>query len=166
MPYVSNFEEINLRTYVTHDGRPGIYLLSVEANKLVPVMLSRLITGIPYIKSGIERNHSCLKVLNNFNCNAANLLYHNTELCTNKADLDYWLTERHCLYMTENKKLYCYNIHHKEWNLNDVIASISRLNYKVRRLNLGKTKPDKKHFSKKVKVLLWGKELVSVQNQK
>jgi len=122
LPYVSNFEEVNLRTYVTQDGRPGIYMLSVEANKLIPIILSRLVTGIPYVKSAIERNYGCLKVFNYNNYNAAILIYYSTESLNSKAYLDYWLTERHSLYISENKKLYCYNIHHKEWNLNDVTS--------------------------------------------
>lgn len=28
-PYISNFKEINVRTYVTHNGVPGIYMFSI-----------------------------------------------------------------------------------------------------------------------------------------
>ena len=28
-PYISNFKEINVKTYVTHNGVPGIYMFSI-----------------------------------------------------------------------------------------------------------------------------------------
>ncbi|HEU0137817.1 MAG TPA: DUF2071 domain-containing protein, partial [Flavobacterium sp.] len=34
LPYFSEFEEINLRTYVIKDNVPGIYMFSIETNKL------------------------------------------------------------------------------------------------------------------------------------
>jgi len=161
LPYVSDFEEVNLRTYVTHNGRPGIYLLSVEANKFLPVLLTRLITGIPYVTSGIERNHGCIRVVTKDKAPTASLNFSYTDPIAQKAHLDYWLTERHCLFTIQKNSLYCYNIHHKEWNLTDVIASVTRLRYKVNGITIGKRRPDKKHFSKRVKVLLWGKTLLT-----
>jgi len=160
-PSLSSFEQVNFRTYVTHNGRPGIYLLNVEANKLITVLLNRLITGLPYVTHSIERNEGCIKVKGDNKAYSANLVYAFTDTISDKKYLDYWLTERHCLFTFEHNKLYCFHIHHKEWSLTDVIASIYRLKYKAGDYNVSKNKPDKKHFSKKIKVLLWGKTLVS-----
>ena len=161
VPFFSNFEEVNLRTYVTHNGRPGIFMFAVEASKIASVLLNRLVTGIPYTKAGIERKQGLVALLNRCKPYAANLHYCFTEPIIPKPDLDYWLTERHCLYIVNNNKLYAYHIHHKEWNLNDAIVSVSRLRYKIRHLTIGKHRLEKKHFSKKIKVLLWPKELIS-----
>lgn len=40
--------ELNLRTYVKHDGEPGIHFLSMEADGLVSVMAARFGFALPY----------------------------------------------------------------------------------------------------------------------
>jgi len=157
----SGFNEVNLRTYVTCNGRPGIYMFKIEANKLSAVLLNRLITSIPYTKSRIDSNEGSVKISNKAKAYTTNLNYCYTEAISSKSYLDYWLTERHCLYVLNNNKLCGYNIHHKEWNLNDAIVSVYRLRYKVGGLTIGKHRLEKKHFSKKIRVLVWPKELIS-----
>jgi uncharacterized protein YqjF (DUF2071 family) len=51
LPYVSKFEEINLRTYVVKDGIRGIYMFSLETNKFLTVLMTRIFIGLPYILS-------------------------------------------------------------------------------------------------------------------
>src|SRR4051812_13360722 len=41
-PPLSDFHEINVRTYVTVDNRPGIYFLSIEAQKLLVMLMARI----------------------------------------------------------------------------------------------------------------------------
>lgn len=53
IPYVSNFHEINVRTYVIKNGIPGIYMFSIETNKFIEVLLTRFFIGLPYQKSNI-----------------------------------------------------------------------------------------------------------------
>jgi uncharacterized protein len=43
-----NFYETNVRTYVQHDGVPGIYFFSLEASSLLSVRAARLGWGLPY----------------------------------------------------------------------------------------------------------------------
>lgn len=40
--------ELNLRTYVKHDGEPGIHFLSMDADGLVSVMGARVAFALPY----------------------------------------------------------------------------------------------------------------------
>lgn len=40
--------EVNVRTYVTHDGDPGIYFLSLDAQSLLGVLGARLTHYLPY----------------------------------------------------------------------------------------------------------------------
>lgn len=161
LPLVSNFQEVNLRTYVVRDGLPGIYLLSVEADKLLNVWMKRLLTGIPYVKSLIRRKEGQVSLINDI---------HHFRACINfafmdtleKDGLDRWLTERHCLYGVEDDSgLYRYDIHHKEWKLHHVIASAASLRYRLGGLMIGKSFATRKHFAKKVRVLLWKRTKVS-----
>ncbi len=48
LPYISYFLETNLRTYV-HDGeRPGVWFFSLEASRLIPVVIARLKWNLKY----------------------------------------------------------------------------------------------------------------------
>ena len=53
VPGISDFHEINVRTYVMRDGRPGVYFLSMEAEKQLPVFISKNVSGLPYKKATI-----------------------------------------------------------------------------------------------------------------
>lgn len=61
LPYISNFHEINIRTYVIKDGIPGIYLFSIETDKFIEVLLTRIFIGLPYKKSKINRTTNRLR---------------------------------------------------------------------------------------------------------
>ena len=41
VPYLSKFLELNVRTYVTVDGRPGVFFFSLDAANLVGTFLGR-----------------------------------------------------------------------------------------------------------------------------
>jgi uncharacterized protein YqjF (DUF2071 family) len=47
------FNEINLRTYVIKDSIPGIYMFSVETDKLLVAWFNRFLVGVRYTKSDI-----------------------------------------------------------------------------------------------------------------
>ena len=51
MPTAARFLEINLRTYVKHDGQPGIWFFSLEAESTVAVMGARAAYGLPYYRA-------------------------------------------------------------------------------------------------------------------
>jgi uncharacterized protein len=55
VPGISNFHEINVRTYVHDRGRhPGVWFFSLDASGLVAVEAARLTTHLPYFLSAIE----------------------------------------------------------------------------------------------------------------
>lgn len=43
-----NFLETNVRTYVHHNGQPGVYFFSLEADSWLAVRAARLMWGLPY----------------------------------------------------------------------------------------------------------------------
>jgi len=43
-----NFLETNLRTYVVHQGKPGVYFFSLDANSVTAVLAANLGWGLPY----------------------------------------------------------------------------------------------------------------------
>jgi uncharacterized protein YqjF (DUF2071 family) len=52
VPYLSNFHETNVRTYVHRDGRdPGVWFFSLDAANPVAVALARGLFGLPYYRA-------------------------------------------------------------------------------------------------------------------
>jgi uncharacterized protein len=54
IPGFSEFNEINVRTYVVHDGKPGIWFFSLDASKMIATIGARVFFGLPYYSAGIE----------------------------------------------------------------------------------------------------------------
>jgi uncharacterized protein len=48
LPRLSSFPELNLRTYVRHEGRSGVWFFSLDAGNPVAVALARLFARLPY----------------------------------------------------------------------------------------------------------------------
>ena len=47
-PPISNFHEINIRTYVKHNNKSGVYFLSIEGGKRLSCELAKAISQLPY----------------------------------------------------------------------------------------------------------------------
>jgi len=54
LPGVSSFTEINVRTYVTVGGRPGIYFLSLDADSRPAVAGARRFFRVPYFRAAMK----------------------------------------------------------------------------------------------------------------
>lgn len=50
-PFGRTFPQVNLRTYVTVDGDPGVYFLSMDADEPWSVTAGRKALGIPYFRA-------------------------------------------------------------------------------------------------------------------
>jgi uncharacterized protein YqjF (DUF2071 family) len=48
IPGTANFPEINVRTYVVHQGVPGVYFLSIDASSRFSVLVARASFDLPY----------------------------------------------------------------------------------------------------------------------
>ena len=160
---VSDFHEINVRTYVTRDGKPGVYFLNIEGQKALSVFLSRTISGLPYEQASMTRNikeklHSYLSFnrRKNFKMNA---VYSLPERDYRKTPLDNFLAERYCLYVEHKGSLVRYNTHHLEWQLQHVAIQELDLRYKIGSLVIDNhTPPRLAHYSPGVQVVAWSKE--------
>jgi uncharacterized protein YqjF (DUF2071 family) len=57
LPLVSNFLELNLRTYVRDEyGRPGVWFFSLDANQPLAVWVARLLFALPYQHATMRAN--------------------------------------------------------------------------------------------------------------
>src|SRR3954471_22881979 len=50
-PVLSRFPELNVRTYVTCGGRPGIWFLSLDAGSTLAVLAARALYRLPYFRA-------------------------------------------------------------------------------------------------------------------
>lgn len=48
------FPQVNLRTYVRYEGRPGVYFLSLDADTPLGVRVARALYGLPYHDATID----------------------------------------------------------------------------------------------------------------
>lgn len=48
VPYLGSFAEVNVRTYVHVDDKPGVYFFSLDVDRLLPALVARLSYRIPY----------------------------------------------------------------------------------------------------------------------
>jgi len=152
--FISDFDEINVRTYIDNDGKKGVYFLNIEAQKHLSAFIARKLSGLPYEKSSIRKSKNRYVSSNfkkKFHLEAE---FEIKENLNEKTLLDKWLTERYCLYLDQGQKLYRFDIHHKEWVINKIQIKHLTLNYQIGNLSLN-NKPDIVHYSEGVKVLAW-----------
>ena len=156
---ISNFHEINIRTYVKMNNKTGVYFLSIEGGTKLSCKIAKFISDLPYRYSFIERTSKLYS--------SSNLIFKD-ELCfkfeigkqiKHKSKLDNWLTERYALFQETDNYINEYEIHHLPWLINNVEVKSLKCNY-PRFKNLLNNKPDKMQYSKGVKVIAWGKNRI------
>ena len=155
-PPISNFDEINIRTYVKYKERYGVYFLNIEAGNLVSAKVSKFISNLPYKYSKMSRDnfsfYSSNKQKDEFKIN-----YQIKENQYKKEEIDFWLTERYALFQEYKSTINEFEIHHIEWPIKEVEIKELNLNYPKFKDLINKN-PDIQHYSKGVQVLAWNKK--------
>ena len=161
---ISDFHEINIRTYVINDNKQGVYFLNIEAEKQISCFVAKLLSGLPYTKSSIHvqtSGNSCrYSSINKIRGFHLDIDFTIDKRIINKSDLDNWLTERYCLYLDKGQSIFRYETHHKPWDLNEVEISNLKTDYKIGNISIDR-KPGLAHFSSGVKVVAWRRECLT-----
>ena len=155
-PPISNFDEINIRTYVKSNNKTGVYFLSIEGGKMLSCKIARGISELPYRFSKIKRANQKYQSENSYFNDRLDIQFTIGNKITKKTKLINWLTERYALFQDTDKSINEFEIHHLEWPINEINLSKLELNY-PRFKKLISEQPSKIHYSKGVKVLAWGK---------
>jgi uncharacterized protein YqjF (DUF2071 family) len=165
VPGFSHFPEINLRTYVTAEGRPGIWFFSLDAHSRLAVRLARATFHLPYFDaemschaSGDEVVYRSLRTHKGapraeF---AARYSPVGEPFESEKGSIENFLTERYCLYSADRKgDVRRGEVHHQLWPLQPAEADVSTLSMTQQ---IGLKPPETApilHFSRRLDVLAW-----------
>jgi len=159
---ISDFHEVNLRTYVQHGNRPGVYFLRIYAAKLISVALARTLSILPYRHAPITRRIAQDDV-RSFDLRSVEegwaLRYRIGSPNDKASTLDTWLTERYCLYQNARGRLHRYHVHHRPWPLNTVNVIDPPQLDRWHDLQLGHV--TSAHYSSGVEVVSWASETVN-----
>jgi len=158
--FVSNFDEINVRTYIENDDKKGVYFLNIEAGKTISAFVAKAISGLPYEKAKINRTETLYNSSNLKKGFRLETEFEIGQIVTDKTELDKWLTERYCLYLDHENELYRYDIHHKEWEIKKVNIKSLSVNYKIGEIDLNNRQPTLTHYSDGIKVIAWKREKI------
>ena len=160
MGCVSDFDEINVRTYIDNDNKKGVYFLNIEAGKTISVFIAKTISGLPYEKAKINRTENSYYSNNIKKGFEFTSEFEIKEIVSDKTELDKWLTERYCLYLDEENELYRYYIHHKAWEIKKVNIKYLSVNYQIGEINLNNRQTNLTHYSEGIKVIAWKREKI------
>ena len=126
IPGTSAFHELNVRTYVSLNGEAGVWFFSLDAANRLAVWAARTFYGLPYFNAqmALKQDGSTIQYSSTRDDErgaAANLRTSWTvgDRLPQSAplSLEYFLTERYCLYTKRKDKILRARIHHEPWQL-------------------------------------------------
>lgn len=162
MPILRRVPELNVRTYVTVEEKPGVYFFSLDIRSLAAVLGARTFYRLPYYPA---RMHALTS--------GATVRYESERISRHRArfrasyrpiselrharlgSLEHFLTERYCLYTAGRRGVFRTDIHHLPWPLQDASAAIAENSMASA---AGLAVPDHQpltHFCRRLEVLLW-----------
>jgi uncharacterized protein len=161
---LSAFPELNVRTYVTLGGRPGVHFFSLDATSRLAVAAARVLFGLPYhaaemacVRDGEDVSYRCLRVARAHGGAEFLARYGPTGAASAPAPgtLEHFLTERYCLYTARGGRVKRLEIHHPPWALQPAAAEIAR-NTMARAAGLAlPDTPPLLHFARRQDMLGW-----------
>jgi uncharacterized protein len=163
LPYVSTFPELNVRTYVSFGGKPGIYFFSLDAASRMAVEGARRLYHLPYFLAEMEARTTAGEVafrsrrLDERGGEARLRIRYRADgagAASQPGSLGHFLTERYCLYAEDGHVAFRAEIHHPPWQLREARAEIAENSMAPAGLTLPDSEP-LLHYSEVQDVLVW-----------
>jgi hypothetical protein len=164
VPYLSTFPEVNVRTYVTVAGRPGIHFLSLDAASRFAVSSARRLYRLPYFRAQMSArsgpggvHYRSRRVSSDGPPAELDAVYgpSGPVFQAPRGTLEHFLTERYCLYtLGDDGRVLRGDIHHPPWPLQEATAEI-RANTMAAGHGLSLEGDPIVHFSARQDVVLW-----------
>ena len=165
LPWMSAFPELNIRTYVTHQGgKPGVWFFSLDATNPVAVRVARSLFHLRYMDAKMSLN----KVEDWYHYQSLRTHRHepparlvgryrpvSEPFFASPGSLEYWLTARYCLYVSDRRgRILRGEIAHPPWPLQQAELELEE-NTMLDWLELETDTPPHLLFSKFVAVKAW-----------
>jgi uncharacterized protein YqjF (DUF2071 family) len=125
VPVFSTFPELNVRTYVTAGGKPGIYFLSLDAGRQWAVAAARRFFKLPYYRARMVMRGRASTDFFSERMEDASLprTFHARYRPVGEpfeaapGTLEYFFAERYCLYTADKGRVLRAEAHHLPWSL-------------------------------------------------
>ena len=166
LPWVSAFPELNVRTYVRVNGRPGVYFFSLDAANPVAVGVARTLVHLPYFTASMQVQQKEGWIT--YRSQRTSAKEASAELTARyrpigpvtppiEGTLEHFLTERYCLFTVDQAfHAYSLDIHHPRWPLQTAEAEIT-VNTMADAVGIRlPSMAPLLHFSKRQDMVAWG----------
>jgi hypothetical protein len=131
MPGAASFPELNVRTYVTLDGKPGVYFFSLDAASKLAVIGARTLFHLNYFDADMSITHTPTGIEYTSRRTSGDADFRGHYAADGEAfepapgTLDHFLTERYCLYAVRSSGgVHRLEIHHRPWLLQPAQAEL------------------------------------------
>jgi uncharacterized protein len=169
VPWLSAFAELNVRTYVTFGGKPGVCFFSLDAANPVAVASARRWFHLPYMNAamtcraaGDAIEYSSRRTHREAPAAEFRARYGPTGPVTpaEPGSLTHWLTERYCLYTTDKRgRVLRAEVHHEPWPLQPARAEIAANTMASAAGIILPNEPPLLHFARRLDVHIWSLRL-------
>ncbi len=164
VPGLSEMHELNVRTYVHYKGVPGVLFLSLDATSLLAVLGARTFFLLPYYTADMSLKQEGDRIIyhsRRTHADAPAAVFDATWTigepleASKPGSLEFFLTERYCLYTSHREQLYRCRIFHPAWPLRAAEVSDYRSTM-VEALGLPTPPGDPLvHYAEELKVDIW-----------
>lgn len=165
VPWLSAFAELNVRTYVTVGGKPGVYFFSLDAANPVAVATARRWFHLPYMNATMSCQADGDAVVyssrrTHGGAPSAEFRARYRPLgpvaLSVPGSVAHWLTERYCLYALDGQqRVMRGEVHHEPWPLQPAKADVV-VNTMASAAGIEMpANPPLLHFARRLDVVLW-----------
>jgi uncharacterized protein YqjF (DUF2071 family) len=162
LPRLSTFPELNVRTYVTADDKPGIWFFSLDAASRLAVEGARRAYKLPYFLARMSAqtragriDYSSDRVDGPPKSFRGSYAPTSETFTADPGSLEQFLVERYCLYAVDRGQLHRAEIQHPPWQLQEAELELAHNTMPPQRLALGLGGQPLCHFSRRQDVLIW-----------
>jgi len=172
IPGTSAFHELNVRTYVTINGVPGVWFFSLDAANKLAVWGARKFYYLPYYHAQMSLGQTDNTIHYSSNRNdpqgAPAQLKSTWSIGeplppSSPGSIEFFLTERYCLYSEHDGKIYRSQIHHQPWPLQKAqLTSLSSSMIECHGLPTPQGDP-LLHYAEELRVDIWRLKKIEIK---
>lgn len=116
--WFKSYNELNVRTYITLDNKPGVLFLSLDVDSVISVLGARGLYGLPYRYRNFEISTGMVTAFNGTKESVrCEYEIEDKDSSFAKDSFAYWATERYFFASKYLGRSFTGNIMHKPWHL-------------------------------------------------